>query len=83
MSNSRSDLTLSSFPQLGQQARSTSPTTSNPSPIDPSSASSSGRSPFGLPPPGLGGNSKIPASRSGNGSPSHDLGPSSRLYSKR
>ncbi|ERT00740.1 uncharacterized protein SPSK_06899 [Sporothrix schenckii 1099-18] len=83
MSNSRSDLTLSSFPQLGQQARSTSPATSNPSPIDPSSASSSGRSPFGLPPPGLGGNSKIPASRSGNGSPSHDLGPSSRLYSKR
>ncbi|CAK7204925.1 hypothetical protein SEUCBS139899_007687 [Sporothrix eucalyptigena] len=80
MSNSRSDLTLNSFPQLGQQARSTSPATSNPSPIDPSS---SGRSPFGLPPPGLGGSSKIPTSRSGNGSPSHDLGSSSRLYSKR
>ncbi|CAK7227995.1 hypothetical protein SBRCBS47491_006754 [Sporothrix bragantina] len=83
MSNPRSDLTLNSFPQLGQQARSTSPATSNPSPIDPSSGTGSGRSPFGLPPPGLGGSSKMAGSRSGNGSPSHELGSSSRLYSKR
>ncbi|OAA55569.1 RNA-binding protein [Niveomyces insectorum RCEF 264] len=94
MSSSRSDLTLNSFPQLGgqqeqqqqqqQQQRASSPAASNPSPIDPASASNSSRAPFGLPtPPGLGGNPKMAASRSGAGSPSHDLGASSRLFSKR
>ncbi|CAK7562419.1 MAG: hypothetical protein SEPTF4163_000263 [Sporothrix epigloea] len=82
MSNGRPDFPLNSFPQLGQ-ARSTSPATSNPSPIDLSSGPASGRPPFGLPPPGLGGSSKIPTSRSGNGSPSHELGSSGRFYSKR
>ncbi len=82
MSSGRSDLALNIFPQLGgQQPCSTSPATSNPSPVDPTSSSTS-RSAFGLP-PGLGGNAKMAASRSGTGSPSHDLGASSRLYSKR
>ncbi|EPE07310.1 pumilio domain-containing protein [Ophiostoma piceae UAMH 11346] len=80
---SRSDLTLNSFPILGgQQARSTSPATSNPSPIDPTAASAASRTAFGLPPPGLGVGSKIGASRSSAGSPSHEMGGSSRLYKR-
>jgi protein JSN1 len=60
------------------QTRSASPSTNN-SPIDTGSA----RSPFGL--PGAVNSSVLMASntRSGAGSPSHELGGSSRLYSKR
>ncbi|EJT72684.1 hypothetical protein GGTG_09543 [Gaeumannomyces tritici R3-111a-1] len=78
MSSSRSDhLTIGSFAQAAAgQPRSNSPTAST-SPNDPSSSAI--RSPFGLSSAKMQG-----ASRSGAGSPSHDMGAgSSRLYSKR
>ncbi|TPX13781.1 uncharacterized protein E0L32_005725 [Thyridium curvatum] len=79
MSSSRSDhLTIGHFAQ--GQGRTQSPT-SNTSPVD--SVGSAIRSPFGLP-PGLSSTAKMSgATRSGAGSPSHEMGASSRLFSKR
>ncbi|KAH8843305.1 hypothetical protein MCOR27_002379 [Pyricularia oryzae] len=77
MSTSRSDhLTINNYAQAASgQQRSSSPTTST-SPNDPLGAPM--RSPFGI------SSSKMQGiSRSGNGSPSHDLGASSRLYKSR
>ncbi|KAL2136645.1 hypothetical protein VTI74DRAFT_2377 [Chaetomium olivicolor] len=63
------------------QGRSNSPTTTSPN--DPQSAGSTLRSPFGLS-PGLTPTSKMSgASRSGAGSPSHEMAASGRLFSKR
>ncbi|KAF5009555.1 hypothetical protein FDECE_4237 [Fusarium decemcellulare] len=80
MSTSRSEhLTLGYASQSASQPRSASPSTSN-SPIDPLPPS---RSPFGLS-GGLNPSSKMASnSRSGAGSPSHDMSGSSRLFSKR
>ncbi|KAK1674518.1 hypothetical protein BDP55DRAFT_554151 [Colletotrichum godetiae] len=81
--STRSDhLAIGYPPQSATQNRSTSPTANNTSPIDPT-AGSSVRSPFGLP-GGLNHSNKMAsASRSGAGSPSHEMPGSSRLYSKR
>ncbi|KAK4249922.1 hypothetical protein C7999DRAFT_29597 [Corynascus novoguineensis] len=66
---------------LSAQGRSNSPTATSPN--DPQSAGSTLRSPFGLS-PGLTPTSKMSgASRSGAGSPSHELAASGRLFSKR
>ncbi|KAJ3478893.1 hypothetical protein NLG97_g8457 [Lecanicillium saksenae] len=63
------------------QGRSGSPNSNNNSPID--SSASSARSHFGLS-AGLNSTAIMAAnSRSGAGSPSHELGGSSRLFSKR
>ncbi|KAL2015506.1 hypothetical protein VTK56DRAFT_5344 [Thermocarpiscus australiensis] len=63
------------------QNRSTSPASTSPN--DPQSAGSNLRSPFGLS-PGLTPTSKISgASRSGTGSPSHEMAASGRLFPKR
>ncbi|EXL62102.1 hypothetical protein FOCG_00892 [Fusarium oxysporum f. sp. radicis-lycopersici 26381] len=80
MSTSRSEhLALGYASQSGSQPRSGSPSASN-SPIDPLPPS---RSPFGLS-GGLNPSSKMAGnSRSGAGSPSHELPGSSRLFSKR
>lgn len=84
MPASRADPLALNFQQHpGQQNRSTSPATSNPSPIDATSASSATRPSYGLPPPGLGGPTKMANSRTGSVSPSHDLASSSRLFPKR
>ncbi|KAK4143674.1 uncharacterized protein C8A04DRAFT_12172 [Dichotomopilus funicola] len=84
MSNPRPSehLTIGYPPQgLSAQGRSNSPTTTSPN--DPQSAGSTLRSPFGLS-PGLTSSSKMSgASRSGNGSPSHEMAASGRLYTKR
>lgn len=75
-------MTIGYPPQTASaQGRSTSPTTTSPN--DPQSAASTLRSPFGLS-PGLTSTSKMPgASRSGAGSPSHEMAASGRLFSKR
>ncbi|CRK28113.1 hypothetical protein BN1708_004550 [Verticillium longisporum] len=81
MSTSRSDqLPIGYPPQSASQTRSTSPSSTSPA----DSALASGvRSSFGLP-PGLNPPGKIASnSRSGTGSPSHEMPGSSRLYSKR
>ncbi|KAL2123316.1 hypothetical protein VTJ04DRAFT_3771 [Mycothermus thermophilus] len=87
MSTSRpgEHLTVGYPPQtLSAPGRSNSPTA--PSPNDPQSAGSALRSPFGLSPglsPGLTPTSKMSgASRSGAGSPSHEMA-AGRLFSKR
>ncbi|KAK3997287.1 hypothetical protein QBC44DRAFT_303489 [Cladorrhinum sp. PSN332] len=84
MSNSRpgEHLTIGYPPQtISTQNRSNSPTSTSPN--DPQSAGSTLRSPFGLS-PGLTSASKMSgASRSGNGSPSHEMAASGRLFSKR
>ncbi|KAK4151514.1 hypothetical protein C8A00DRAFT_17084 [Chaetomidium leptoderma] len=84
MSTSRpgEHLTIGYPPQtLSAQGRSNSPTTTSPN--DPQSAGSTLRSPFGLS-PGLTPTSKMSgASRSGAGSPSHEMAASGRLFSKR
>ncbi|KAK4238941.1 hypothetical protein C8A03DRAFT_32998 [Achaetomium macrosporum] len=84
MSTSRPNefLTLGHPPQVvSAQGRSNSPTTTSPN--DPQSAGSTLRSPFGLS-PGLTPTSKMSgASRSGTGSPSHEMAASGRLFSKR
>ncbi|KAK3375191.1 hypothetical protein B0H63DRAFT_496410 [Podospora didyma] len=83
MSTSRSNehLTIGYPPQTATaQNRSTSPTSTSPN--DPQSAGTV-RSPFGLS-PGLTPSSKMSgASRSGSGSPSHEIAASSRLFTKR
>ncbi|CRK28117.1 hypothetical protein BN1708_004554, partial [Verticillium longisporum] len=81
MSTSRSDqLPIGYPPQSASQTRSTSPSSTSPA----DSALASGvRSSFGLP-PGLNPPGKMASnSRSGTGSPSHEMPGSSRLYSKR
>ncbi|RSM17298.1 hypothetical protein CDV31_003853 [Fusarium ambrosium] len=80
MSTSRSEhLTLGYASQSASQPRSTSPSANN-SPIDPLPPS---RSPFGLS-GGLNPSGKMASnSRSGAGSPSHEMSGSSRLFSKR
>lgn len=84
MSTARSDhLTIGNYAQAASGQRSTSPTTSNTSPIDPTAPSL--RSPFGLS-GGLSSASKMSgAARSGAGSPSHEMGAAGagRLFSKR
>ncbi|KEY74155.1 hypothetical protein S7711_00315 [Stachybotrys chartarum IBT 7711] len=80
MSSTRAEhMALGYSSHSASQTRSASPSTNNTSPID----SSISRSPFGLPgavnSPGL----MAANSRSGAGSPSHDMAASSRLYSKR
>ncbi|KAK4123165.1 hypothetical protein N657DRAFT_656463 [Parathielavia appendiculata] len=84
MSSSRpgDHLTIGYPPQgLSAQGRANSPTTTSPN--DPQSAGSTIRSPFGLS-PGLTPTSKMSgASRSGAGSPSHDMAAAGRLFSKR
>ncbi|KAK5663939.1 hypothetical protein OQA88_151 [Cercophora sp. LCS_1] len=72
--------TISGFPPIAVQNRTGSPTSTSPN--EPQSAGAV-RSPFGLS-PGLPPSSKMSAgSRSGNGSPSHDMTAASRLFSKR
>jgi protein JSN1 len=77
MSSTRPEHLGLGFSHSAGQPRSGSPSTSN-SPSDPSS-----RSPFGLPggvnPAGV----MAANTRSGTGSPSHDLGGPGRLFSKR
>lgn len=84
MSTSRSGehLTIGYPPQtVSAQNRSNSPTSTSPN--DPQSAGSTLRSPYGLS-PGLTPTSKMPgASRSGAGSPNHEMAASGRLFSKR
>lgn len=83
MSTSRpgEHLTIGYPPQTISAQRSNSPTTTSPN--DPQSAGSTLRSPFGLS-PGLTPTSKMSgASRSGAGSPSHEMAASGRLFSKR
>ncbi|KAH6693995.1 hypothetical protein F5X68DRAFT_48227 [Plectosphaerella plurivora] len=82
MSTSRPDQLPIGYPtQSASLTRSTSPQ-ANTSPVDPTSASAL-RSTFG-PPPGLGAASKMANNtRSGAGSPSHDLSGAGRLFSKR
>ncbi|KAK4190401.1 hypothetical protein QBC35DRAFT_80714 [Podospora australis] len=84
MSNSRpgEHLTIGYPPQtVSAQNRSGSPTSTSPN--DPQSAGSNLRSPFGLS-PGLTPTSKMSGqSRSGAGSPSHEMAASGRLFSKR
>ncbi|KAK4639450.1 hypothetical protein QC761_708390 [Podospora bellae-mahoneyi] len=84
MSTSRpgEHLTIGYPPQtLSAQNRSNSPTSTSPN--DPQSAGSTLRSPYGLS-PGLTPTSKMPgASRSGAGSPNHEMAASGRLFSKR
>ncbi|KAK3340270.1 hypothetical protein B0H65DRAFT_577840 [Neurospora tetraspora] len=83
MSNQRpgDHMSLGFPPQsVSLQTRTGSPTSTSPN--DPTSAGAI-RSPFGLS-SGLGQSSKMAgASRSGNGSPSHDMASSGRLFSKR
>ncbi|KAL1835975.1 hypothetical protein VTJ49DRAFT_5747 [Mycothermus thermophilus] len=88
MSTSRpgEHLTVGYPPQtLSAPGRSNSPSAASPN--DPQSAGSALRSPFGLSPglsPGLTPTSKMSgASRSGAGSPSHEMAASGRLFSKR
>ncbi|KAK4135377.1 hypothetical protein BT67DRAFT_377589 [Trichocladium antarcticum] len=83
MSTSRSSehLPIGYPPQSVSAHRSNSPTSTSPS--DPQSAGSTLRSPFGLS-PGLTATSKMSgASRSGSGSPSHEMAAAGRLFSKR
>ena len=83
MSSTRPDhlaLGYSSHPANHSQPRSNSPSSNN-SPID--SLPSAGRSPFGLPGGMMQSGNMGNAPRSGNGSPSHDMGSASRLFSKR
>ncbi|KAI1335746.1 hypothetical protein F5Y15DRAFT_428042 [Xylariaceae sp. FL0016] len=82
MSTARSEhLTLGFPPKSASGQRSTSPTT-NPSPVE-SSSGSAIRSPFGMS-GAMNPTGKMASnSRSGAGSPSHDAGGSSRLFSKR
>ncbi|KAK0748566.1 hypothetical protein B0T21DRAFT_24933 [Apiosordaria backusii] len=84
MSTSRpgEHLTIGYPPQtVSAQNRSNSPTSTSPN--DPQSAGSTLRSPYGLS-PGLTPTSKMSgASRSGAGSPSHEMAASGRLFSKR
>lgn len=77
MTSSRSEHpTLGYLPSAVLQPRSGSPT-ANSSPTEPT-ASATLRSPFGFPPGKMAG-----ASRSGAGSPSHELGGAARPFSKR
>ncbi|KAH6636193.1 hypothetical protein F5144DRAFT_169908 [Chaetomium tenue] len=75
-------LTIGYPPQtLSAQGRSNSPTTTSPN--DPQSAGGTLRSPFGMS-PGLTPTSKMSStSRSGAGSPSHEMSASGRLFTKR
>ncbi|KAI0128876.1 hypothetical protein BJ170DRAFT_350062 [Xylariales sp. AK1849] len=87
MSSARSEHMTLGFPPniANSQGRSTSPTTttSSQSPIEPTSASAI-RSPFGMSNPLNPSGSKMAGTtRSGAGSPSHDMPGSSRLFSKR
>ncbi|KAL6403777.1 hypothetical protein AUP68_13149 [Ilyonectria robusta] len=81
MSTARSEhLTRGYSSQSASQTRSASPSANN-SPIDPPLPSS--RSPFGMS-GGLNPSGKMASnSRSGAGSPSHEMAGSSRLFSKR
>lgn len=82
MSTSRSEhLSFGYSSQPTAQGRSTSPATSH-SPNEPTSGSSL-RSPFGLSTGGLGSAKMANPTRSGSGSPSHEMGGSSRLFAKR
>ncbi|KAK4198142.1 hypothetical protein QBC40DRAFT_95386 [Triangularia verruculosa] len=84
MSTSRpgEHLTIGYPPQtVSAQNRSNSPTSTSPN--DPQSAGSTLRSPYGIS-PGLTPTSKMPGiSRSGAGSPNHEMAASGRLFSKR
>lgn len=81
MSTSRSEhLAFGYTSQPTSQGRSSSPATSHsPSEL----ASGSLRSPFGLPTGGLGSAKMANPTRSGSGSPSHEMGGSGRLFPKR
>jgi protein JSN1 len=82
MTSSRSEHpTLGHLPSAVLQPRSGSPT-ANSSPTE-LTASATLRSPFGFP-PGITSSGKMAgASRSGAGSPSHELGGAARPFSKR
>ncbi|KAK3302455.1 uncharacterized protein B0T15DRAFT_305994 [Chaetomium strumarium] len=66
---------------VSAQGRSNSPTTTSPN--DPQSAGSTIRSPFGSSPGPTPTSKMSGASRSGTGSPSHEMAASGRLFSKR